>query len=80
MRILEDWKCSLTTALLTVLVFLFLSQLFEVKGDAAGATAGVYGANEGDFFNNTELVLILSVFIGYLLNVTLFKDCAPARR
>jgi len=76
MRILEDWKCSLTTALLTVLVFLFLSQLFEVKGDAAGA----YGANEGDFFNNTELVLILSVFIGYLLNVTLFKDCAPARR
>ena len=71
MRILEDWKCSLTTALLTVLVFLFLSQLLEVKGESS---------QEGDFFNNTELVLILSVFIGYLLNVTLFKDCAPVRR
>lgn len=76
MRILEDWKCSLTTALLTVLVFLFLSQLFEVKGESVGD----FGTKEGDFFNNTELVLILSVFIGYLLNVTLFKDCAPARR
>lgn len=75
MRILEDWKCSLTTALLTVLVFLFLSQLLEVRGDA-----GMDSAREGDFFNNNELVLILSVFIGYLLNVTLFKDCAPARR
>jgi len=75
MRILEDWKCSLTTALLTVLVFLFLSQLFEVKGEAV-----MDSAREGDFFNNNELILILSVFIGYLLNVTLFKDCAPARR
>ncbi len=73
MRILEDWKCSLTTALLTVLVFLFLSQLLEVKGENSAT-------GEGDFFNNTELVLILSVFIGYLLNVTLFKDCAPVRR
>ncbi len=79
MRILEDWKCSLTTALLTVLVFLFLSQLFEVKGEPVG-DFGVSGTKEGDFFNNTELILILSVFIGYLLNVTLFKDCAPARR
>ena len=76
MRILEDWKCSLTTALLTVLVFLFLSQLLDVKGSAVSES----GAKEGEFFNNTELVLILSVFIGYLLNVTLFKDCAPARR
>jgi hypothetical protein len=75
MRILEDWKCSLTTALLTVLVFLFLSQLLEVRGDAV-----MESTREGEFFNNSELVLILSVFIGYLLNVTLFKDCAPARR
>jgi hypothetical protein len=73
MRILEDWKCSLTTALLTVLVFLFLSHLFEVKRLGSVETA------ENEFFNSTELVLILSVFLGYLLNVTLFKDCAPAK-
>ena len=72
MRILEDWKCSLTTALLTVLVFLFLSQLLEVKGE-------IGSFNNGDFFSSTELVLILSIFIGYLLNVTLFRECAPAR-
>ena len=73
MRILDDWKCSLTTALLTVLVFLFLTHLFDVKGDVATL-------NEGEFFNNTELTLILSVFIGYLLNVTLFKECASSRK
>jgi hypothetical protein len=73
MRILEEWKCSLTTALLTVLVFLFLTHLLDVKGQVVDFT-------DGEFFNNTELTLILSVFIGYLLNVTLFKECAPARR
>lgn len=72
MRILDDWKCSLTTALLSVLVFLFLTNLFDVKGE-------VSQLKEGEFFNNTELTLILSVFIGYLLNVTLFKECAPVR-
>lgn len=72
MRILDDWKCSLTTALLTVLVFLFLSHLFDVKGEFVTL-------RDGEYFNNTELTLILSVFIGYLLNVTLFKECAPVR-
>jgi hypothetical protein len=70
MQILDDWKCSLTTALITVLVFLFLTNLFDVKGNLGEDIA------KGEFFSGIELTLILSVFIGFLLNVMFFKGCS----
>jgi hypothetical protein len=70
MQILDDWKCSLTTALITVLVFLFLTNLFDVKGNLGE------DISKGEFFSSIELTLILSVFIGFLLNVMFFKGCS----
>ena len=69
----NDWKCSITTAILTVLIYLLL---VNVLSRAWGPSTGKE-MNETEWFKSMEIILFVSAIIAYFLNNYLFSSCRP---
>jgi len=67
-----DVKCSVTTAILSVLVYLLLVNLLKrVWPD------GKVGEemNNTEWFKSMEIIMLVSVFLAYNINNQLFTSC-----
>jgi hypothetical protein len=70
-----DVKCSVTTAILSVLVYLLLVNLLSRVWPAE--TVGVE-MNKTEWYKSMEIVMLVSVLIGYNINFQLFSSCKSA--
>ncbi len=69
-----DWKCSITLAILTVLIYLLLvNVLSKVWGPATG-TSG----ESVEWYKSMEAVLFYTAIISYNVNQRLFATCRMA--
>jgi hypothetical protein len=70
-----DVKCAVTTAILSVLVYLLLVNLLSRVW-----TEGTVGKemNETEWFKSMEIIMLVSVFIAFNLNNYLFTSCKSA--
>ncbi len=64
-----DWKCSVTTAILTVLVYLLLVKVFLGDNRPSSASSGE------DFFKSDAFLVLLAAWLGFLINANLFQGC-----
>ena len=74
-----DIKCSITTAIISVLVYLLLVNLLSrVWPTSTGATTSVVGAemNNTEWFKSMEIIMLVSVFLAYNINNKLFTSCS----
>ena len=66
-----DWKCSVTIAILTVLVYLLLVNILErTWGSDVGKDI-----NNTDWFKSLEVLLFVSALVAYNVNSYLFHSC-----
>lgn len=66
-----DIKCSVTTAILSVLVYLLLINLLSrVWPSGVGEEM-----NKTDWYKSIEIIMLVSVFIGFNINSLLFSSC-----
>jgi hypothetical protein len=71
MNLSINWKCSVTVAILTVLVYLLLATLMKSNvGEDSGKSM-----EETEWYKSMEFMLFLAVFIAYNLNSKLFNTC-----
>lgn len=69
-----DVKCSVTTAILSVLVYLLLINLFSrTSQEGVGLEM-----NKTDWYKSMEVIMLVSVLIGYNINSYLFTSCKSA--
>ncbi len=66
-----DWKCSITLAILTVLIYLLLVNLLS---KVWGPTTGTSGESV-EWFKSMEAVLFYTAIISYNVNQRLFASC-----
>ena len=69
-----DWKCSITLAILTVLIYLLLvNVLTKVWGPSTGMSG------EGvEWYKSMEALLFYTALIAYNVNQRLFASCRMA--
>lgn len=70
-----DVKCAITTAILSVLIYLLLVNIFSKSlGNEVGKEMG---ENEdwSQSLKSMEVIMLVSVFIAYNLNDYLFASC-----
>ncbi len=70
-----DIKCAVTTAILSVLVYLLLVNLLSRVW-----TDGNVGKemNDTEWFKSMEIIMLFAVFIAFNLNNYLFASCKSA--
>ena len=68
MALSVDWKCSLTNAILTVLVYLLLLKLMP--------TAGSPMAVSTNWYESLEVLLLVGAFVAFNVNSMVFSTCA----
>ncbi len=71
-----DVKCAVTTAILSVLVYLLLVNLLSrvwTEGSGVGKEM-----NETEWFKSMEVLMLVAVFIAFNLNNYLFTSCKSA--
>jgi hypothetical protein len=68
MALSVDWKCSLTNAILTVLVYLLLLKLMP--------TAGSPMAVSGNWYESLEVLLLVGAFVAFNVNSMVFTSCS----
>jgi hypothetical protein len=66
-------KCAITTAILSVLVYLLLVNVLE---RAWGPSVGEE-MNKTEWFKSLEVLMLVSVFIAFYINNQLFVSCSP---
>lgn len=67
-------KCSVTTAILSVLVYLLLVNLLtRVWPSGVGEEM-----NKTEWYKSMEIIMLVSVLIGYNINSQLFNSCKSA--
>ena len=66
-----DVKCSVTTAILSVLVYLLLVNLLSRVWPAGVGEE----MNKTDWYKSMEIVMLVSVFLAFNLNNYLFTSC-----
>ncbi len=69
-----DVKCSVTTAILSVLVYLLLVNLLSRVWPAGVGEE----MNKTEWYKSMEVVMLVSVLIGYNINSQLFTSCRSA--
>lgn len=67
-----DWKCAITTAILSVLIYLIIVNLLSKDTNKVGKSM-----NEQDvsWYESNEVIMLASVFLGFILNGYLFQSC-----
>ena len=70
-----DVKCAVTTAILSVLVYLLLITILRKTW-----TDVVFGKemNESEWYTSMEILMLIAVFIAFNLNNYLFTSCRSA--
>jgi len=66
-----DVKCSVTTAILSVLVYLLLVNLMSRTWETGVGDE----MNKTEWFKSMEVIMLVSVFIAYNINNHLFTSC-----
>jgi hypothetical protein len=66
-----DWKCGVTNAILTVLVYLLLLKLLPGSGNLMN--------DSSNWFESLEVLLLLSAFVAFNVNGMLFNACMTSR-
>lgn len=66
-----DWKCGITTAILTVLIYL----LFIYIGSSSDPSFGKTELQSGDWHKSCEFLLLIAAFIAYIVNQNIFDRC-----
>ncbi len=69
-----DVKCSVTTAILSVLVYLLLVNLLS-RDWVSGVGEEM---NKTEWFKSMEIIMLVSVFLAYNINSHLFSSCKSA--
>ena len=69
-----DFKCAITVAILSVLVYLLMLALFQKSSVTEGVGKSI---NETEWYKSNEIIILVSVFIGYSVNSYLFASCSP---
>ena len=64
-----DWKCSITAAILTVLIYLLMVKL--VSHDNRPSTL----STTEDVFRSDAFLVLVSAFLAFLVNSNLFQGC-----
>ncbi len=64
-----DWKCSITAAILTVLIYLLMVKL--VSHDNRPVTL----STTEDVFRSDAFLVLVSAFIAFVVNANLFQGC-----
>ena len=65
-----DVKCAITTAILSVLVYLLLINIFARADPKVGKEI-----NETEWYKSMEVIMLISVFLAYNINNFLFNSC-----
>jgi hypothetical protein len=75
-----DVKCAITTAILSVLIYLLLVNLLQRGEGSSQSGGGVAGApmNETEWYKSMEVLMLVSVFFAFNLNNYLFTSCKSA--
>ena len=66
-----DWKCGLTNAILTVLLYLLMLRMFS-------AQAGRPLTESAHWYESMEVLLLVSAFVGFQVNSMLFSGCTTS--
>ena len=67
-----DVKCSVTTAILSVLVYLLLVNLLSRAWPESGVGKEM---NQTEWYKSMEIVMLVSVFLAYNINNHIFTSC-----
>lgn len=70
-----DVKCAITTAILSVLVYLLLVNLLSRVWTEGGVGREM---NETEWFKSMEVLMLVAVFLAFNLNNYLFTSCKTA--
>jgi hypothetical protein len=70
-----DVKCSVTTAILSVLVYLLLVNLLS---RSSTSSVGQSMDNSSEWYKSMEFVMLVSVFLAFNFNNYLFNSCKSA--
>ncbi len=72
MEVSFEFKCAVTTAILSVLVYLLLVNLLSrVWGEGSVGK----GINDTEWYKSIEVVMLVSVWLAYNVNGHLFSSC-----
>ena len=73
MNISVDWKCAITTSILTVLIYLLIVNILNKMGET-----GVGGElNVTAWYKSLEFLLFIAAILSYFINNQLFGSCRP---
>ena len=70
-----DVKCAITTAILSVLVYLLLVNLLSRVMPEGGVGKEM---NETEWYKSMEVLMLVAVFLAFNLNNYLFTSCKSA--
>lgn len=70
-----DVKCAITTAILSVLVYLLLVNLLSRVWTEGGVGREM---NDTEWFKSMEVLMLVAVFLAFNLNNYLFTSCKTA--
>lgn len=63
-----DWKCAVTNAILTVLIYLLVVKMM-------GPNNARPLAESANWYESMEVLLLASAFVGFNVNTLLFGNC-----
>ena len=67
-----DWKCAITTAILSVLIYLIIVNLLSKDANKVGKSMS---EQDVSWYESNEIIMLASVFLGFILNGFLFQSC-----
>jgi hypothetical protein len=76
-----DVKCAVTTAILSVLVYLLLVNLLSrvwTQPDELGKSTVGKEMNDTEWFKSMEVIMLVAVFIAFNLNNVFYTSCKSA--
>jgi hypothetical protein len=72
-----DVKCAITTAILSVLIYLLLVNLLQRSMGEGDVSVGKE-MNQTEWYKSMEVLMLVAVFFAFNLNNYLFTSCKTA--